>query len=177
MSDLKKLLDRNRRFATGYQGGLSLPPCLSTVVLACIDARVDPAHVLGLELGDAFVFRSAGARVTEDIEVALGVLWELSRERDGDRFSGFELAIFQHTDCAMERLSDPALRRVLGRRLAAGQGQLEELGIADHGDSIRADIERLRRSPRVPKALVVSGFLYDVADGVVRQLAAPTPLG
>ena len=46
----------------------------------------------------------------------------------------------------------------------------------DHTESLRADIERLRRSPLVPKELVVSGHLYDVADGRVREIVAPASL-
>jgi len=48
------LLKRNREFATNFDlAELAIIPKLRTVIIACGDARVDPAHVLSLELGDA----------------------------------------------------------------------------------------------------------------------------
>ncbi|MCH6574460.1 MAG: hypothetical protein IH795_04520 [Bacteroidetes bacterium] len=83
MTDLQNLIDRNQKFASEYEGNLSIMPQFLTIVLACVDARVDPAHVLGLELGEALVFRNAGARVTRDVELDLGILWTL-----GSRIAG-----------------------------------------------------------------------------------------
>ena len=37
-----------------------MPPGLGVAVVACMDARLDPARVLGLEEGDAHVIRNAG---------------------------------------------------------------------------------------------------------------------
>ena len=72
MSDLQKLIDRNSRFAAQYEGNLTIMPRFSTMILTCGDARIDPAHFLGLELGDTFVFRNAGARVSKELELELG---------------------------------------------------------------------------------------------------------
>src|SRR4051794_40429707 len=36
-------------------------------VLTCIDSRIDPLRMLGLQAGDAKILRNAGARVTEDV--------------------------------------------------------------------------------------------------------------
>ena len=177
MTDLQNLIDRNRQFAAQYEGGLALMPRLSTIVLTCADARVDPAHILGLELGDAVVFRNAGARVTHDVELELGILWALASRMAGERFRGIKLAIVHHTDCGFERLTNPDLGAALQTKLGLESAELDALAIADHTESLQADIERLRRSPLVPKELVVSGHLYDVADGIVREVAAPAPLG
>ena len=78
MSDLQTLLERNQKFAAEYKGGLNSLPKFSTFILTCADARVDPAYYLGLELGDALVFRTGGGRVTDDVERPAG------RDRTGD---------------------------------------------------------------------------------------------
>ncbi len=53
------LLDRNRSFAEQFAAGdLTIRPRMSTIILTCIDARVDPAHLFGLGLGDAVVIRN-----------------------------------------------------------------------------------------------------------------------
>ncbi len=55
------LLDRNRSFAEQFEvGDLTIRPRLSTIILTCVDARVDLAHLFGLGLGDAVVIRNAG---------------------------------------------------------------------------------------------------------------------
>ncbi len=44
MSGLPQLLEGNRRFTAHFADGeLPIRPRLSTVVLTCLDARVDPA--------------------------------------------------------------------------------------------------------------------------------------
>ncbi len=56
MSDLDILYDRNEGFARTFdQGDLPILPRRPTIVLTCVDSRVDPAHFLGLELGDTLV--------------------------------------------------------------------------------------------------------------------------
>ncbi len=48
MTDVQILIDRNLEFASSFdQGDLAILPRLSTLVLTCLDARVDPAHFLG----------------------------------------------------------------------------------------------------------------------------------
>ena len=68
MADVQTLIDGNLEFARNFtQRDLALLPRLSTLVLTCLDARVDPAHFLGLELGDAVVMRNIGGRVTDEV--------------------------------------------------------------------------------------------------------------
>ncbi len=73
MSDLDTLYDRNEGFTRTFdQGDLPILPRRPTIILTCVDARVDPAHFLGLELGDTLVLRNSGGRVTDDVEQERG---------------------------------------------------------------------------------------------------------
>ncbi len=75
MADAHTLIDRNLEFANSFnQGDLTLLPRLSMLVLTCLDARVDPAHLFGLELGDAVVMRNIGGRVTDDVIEQIAIL-------------------------------------------------------------------------------------------------------
>jgi carbonic anhydrase len=59
--------EANLRFAESFdKGELEIPPARNIAVLTCIDARIDPAKALGLEIGDAHVIRNAGGRATDD---------------------------------------------------------------------------------------------------------------
>lgn len=177
MSDWSNLLERNTQFATHrFPGYLPMKPSFSLIVLTCVDSRVEPGHVLGLELGEALVFRNAGARVTQDITQEMSILWTLNRQREEDRVQPPMLAIIHHTDCGFERLIQPEIRTTLNNKLGMSPADLDKLAIPDHTEYIRADIERLRQSPLLPKDLIVAGYLYHVEDGHVRELIAPTPL-
>ena len=176
MSGLQTLLERNQQFAAQYEGNLAIMPKFPTLVLTCSDARIDPAHFLGLELGDALVFRNAGGRVTDDIEQEIGILWLMASKMAGKNFPGFSLAIIQHTDCGMERLANPQLADAIHNHLHIEKDDIAEICNVDHGQSIRNDIERLRNSSLVPQQLVVSGHIYNVQEGTIAEVVAPTPL-
>jgi len=177
MSDLDTLYQRNQEFARTFeQGDLPILPRYPTIVLTCLDARVDPAHFFGLELGDTLVLRNAGGRVTEDVEQNLALLSGLAGLMAGDRAPGLSLAIVHHTDCGLERIAAPGPRQALSKSTGLEPEVLEALAIADHETSFKADIERLRASDLVPPGLEVSAHLYDVTNGKMTQVISPTPL-
>ena len=58
-----ELVRRNAAFAaTGAFAGLAFPASDTLQVLGCVDSRVDPGDVLGLELGEGVVMRNIGGR-------------------------------------------------------------------------------------------------------------------
>jgi carbonic anhydrase len=175
MSDLSTMIERNKVFAAKYEGGLSLKPNFSTIVLTCTDARIDPAHFLGLELGDALVMRNAGGRITEAIELELGFLWVLASKMMGDR-AKLSLAIIHHTDCGVERLANPELRQLMSQKLDVDIARFEAMAIIDHQQSLNDDVERLRKSSLVPNDMIVSAHLYDVTHGTMTEMIAPAKL-
>src|SRR5260370_1576935 len=60
-----ELVRRNAAFAaTGAFAGLPFPASDTLQVLGCVDSRVDPGDVLGLELGEGVVMRNIGGRIT-----------------------------------------------------------------------------------------------------------------
>jgi carbonic anhydrase len=68
------LLRNNDRFVTTFaHGSLEPHPAHAVALLTCMDARIDPAHALGLVPGDAHVLRNAGGIVTDDVERSIAV--------------------------------------------------------------------------------------------------------
>ncbi len=176
MSDLQTLLERNQKFAAEYKGGLKSLPKFSTFILTCADHRVDPAYYLGLELGDALVFRTGGGRVTDDVKLEIGILWTMVARKSGENFPRFSLALMQHTECRFERLANPEWAAEVRNQLGLEQAQIDRLANADHALRIHEDIEGLRKSPLVPKELIVSCYIYHVEDGTLEEVVAPAPL-
>ncbi len=176
MTDVQTLIDRNLEFANSFdQGDLKILPRLSTLVVTCLDARVDPAHFLGLELGDAVVMRNVGGRVTDEVIEHIAILQVLVGQLGGGS-DAFEVAIIHHTDCGASRFTNPQLRQKLGQAAGTSEGAIEKLAITDPQTSVAEDLERLRAAPTLPDELIVAGYVYDVTDGHVRETFAPAPL-
>ena len=76
-------------------------------MLGCVDPRVDPAHVLGLEVGDAAVIRNVGGRVTPGVITELALLGRLAQTLVGEAAPVVDLIVLQHSDCGITRLQDP----------------------------------------------------------------------
>jgi len=175
MSDIPQLIERNRRFAESFtHGGLSMRPRLSTFIVACVDARVDPGRIFDLELGDAVVMRNAGGRVTAAVLRDLNVLGFLASRVPGGTPMTPEVVVVHHTDCGMSRLVDPEAQRVLAERMGVEPSQIAAMAIPDPYQSVQADIQLLRDAPGVPDSLVIAGFVYDVATGLVAKVEPST---
>jgi carbonic anhydrase len=111
MSNVEPLLERNRAFAaTGAHEGLLPNPNRNLFVITCFDSRVDPAHLLGTELGDLVVMRNEGGRVTKEIIEKLAFAGTLlDKLLDNPNPTG-EVAIIHHTNCMTSYLADDNLR-------------------------------------------------------------------
>ncbi len=177
MSDLPQLLEGNRRFTAHFADGeLPIRPRLSTIVLTCLDARVDPAHLFDLQLGDALVIRNAGGRITRAVMADLGILGVLAANMPGPGAMQPELVIIHHTDCGMSRLANPAIQEQVAERLGLSVDEVAAMAITDPATSVQDDVERLRQTPGTPDQLIVSGFVYDVKNGTINQVVPPAPL-
>lgn len=174
MSETTTLLDRNRTFAGTFEAGnLPIVPKMRTVVLACADARVDPVHIFGLELGDAVIIRNNGGRVTPAVIEEIATLAFMVAMMDGETPGRFELVLVQHTQCGAERFADPEFQKSLKAKVGV---DVSAVAITDHELSLQDDVESLRNAPEIPNYVVVSGYIYDVQNGQVREIISPAPL-
>lgn len=174
MSNLKTLFTRNRQFSNNFKAeDLPILPKLRTVVLTCADARVDPAHIFKLDLGESVVMRNTGGRVTQEVIKEIASMAFVVAKMDGPERGPFELIIMQHTQCAAERFADPNTQLALKEHVGV---DVSSLASTDHEESLRADIEYLRKAPEIPNYIIVSGCIYDVHNGTVREVVNPSPL-
>ncbi len=175
MADVQVLIDRNREFASSFdQGDLAILPRLSTLVLTCLDARVDPAHIFGLELGDAVVMRNIGGRVTHEIIDQIAILRGLAVVAGGA--GSFEVAVVHHTDCGASRFANAQVRQKISQIAGIGEAAIERLAITEPQASVAEDLDRLRAAPILPDELVVAGYVYDVTEGHLHEIFAPASL-
>jgi carbonic anhydrase len=168
MTKMTPLLDRNEQFARTYTPVTLGPAAAQVVIVTCLDHRVDPAIVLGLQLGDAPVIRNAGGRVTQAVidDIAyLAFLAEQLFASQGPPDTLFEVAVIHHTQCGTGFLADPSFRHRAAEATGLPEAALEASAVADPQTTVKADVERLLTSPLLSPKVSVSGHVYDIATG------------
>lgn len=183
MNNLEAMLERNKGFAARQLAARTLMPSLPralpnvrAIIVGCADMRVDPAHVLGLEPGEAVVMRNIGGRITPGLLQELGLLGRIG-EVAGEIPGGggeFHLIVLQHTDCGITRLAhDPAM---LMQYFQIQEPQLKLKAVTEPRAAVATDVATLRAIPALPSSWLVSGVLYDVATGLAEVVVPPEPM-
>jgi carbonic anhydrase len=162
LSVTDQLLENSKRYAESFdKGDLPLPPAKKLAVVACMDARLVPTRVLGLEEGDAHVIRNAGGTIAEDEIRSLSISQNLLGTE--------EIILIHHTDCGMLTFTDEGFKAQL--REATGQEpDWDAESFTDLDESVRESIRRIEDSPFIPHK-AVRGFVYDVKDGTLREVS------
>jgi carbonic anhydrase len=163
------MLDRNAAFANDmFSPELKMMPSTGTVVVGCVDPRVDPANVLGLKQGEAAVIRNVGGRVNKPLLETLAILSVVAKAAgrpDGAR----NLVLLQHTDCGIIGCYRHA-PAMLAKHLGVETEALESLAISDPYEAVTMDVAALRANRQLADELVISGLVYDVKTGLVETV-------
>jgi carbonic anhydrase len=163
MSHTNDLLNNNEDYVASFdKGHLPMPPAKPVAVVACMDARLDPARVLGLEEGDAHVIRNAGGVVTEDTIRSLAISQRLLGTQ--------EIILIHHSDCGMLTFRDDEVKD----QIEADTGLRPHFALeafTDPDEDIRQSIARLRANPFVPEKGHIRGFVYEVENGKLREIS------
>lgn len=163
MSATDDLLEHARSYAAVFdKGGLGAPPARQVAVVTCMDARIDPARILGLEAGDAHVLRNAGGVVTDDVIRSLTI----SQRYLGTR----EIVLIQHTGCGMLTFSGAELHAALEAETGIRPPWAVET-FHDLDAEVRQGLARIQASPFLASRNA-RGFVFDVTDGSLREVAA-----
>jgi len=163
MTVTDEFLQANQTYAAdGFPGPQPLPPARQVAIVACMDARLDPAKVFGFAEGDAHVIRNAGGAVTADAERSLAISQRLLGTR--------EIILVHHTDCGMLTFSDDEFRTGIEAETGQRPHWAAEAFAAVETD-VRQSLTRVRNSPFIPHRDHVRGFIYDVESGSVTEVA------
>ncbi len=167
MSIRDEILEANRRHATEHgTHELPMPPARRFVVVTCMDARIDPARILGLAEGDAHVLRNAGAIVNEDVLRSLVISHWLQDTQ--------EVLVIGHTGCGMTGFTNERSARGSAEETGADASGIDFEPFADLEESVRASVARIPESPFLP-GVAASGWVYDVGTGALREVAVARP--
>ena len=162
MTSTDEVVAASEAYAASFaKGALGMPPRRRLAVVACMDARLDPARILGLEEGDAHVIRNAGGVVTDDVVRSLLISQRL--------LGTTEIVLIHHTDCGMLTFTDDAVKADVERDTGLRPPFALE-AFPDLDADVRQSVARLRASPFVESSSV-RGFVYDVTSGRLREVA------
>ncbi|HZI90838.1 MAG TPA: carbonic anhydrase [Thermoleophilaceae bacterium] len=163
MSTTDELLRNNESYAAGFdKGDLPMPPAKKVAIVACMDARLMPGRVLGLEEGDAHVIRNAGGVITDDEIRSLAISQNLLGTE--------EIILIHHTDCGMLTFTDEQLVGQLEESTGQKPGWSPE-AFDDVDQDLRESIEKVKESPFIPKKDSIRGFVYEVETGKLREVS------
>ena len=164
MSATDELLKHAEDYAANFdRGELPLPPAKGVVVLACMDARLNPYGILGLSEGDAHVIRNAGGVVTDDEIRSLAISQRLLGTK--------EIILIHHTDCGMLTFTDDEFKKQLQDDTGIKPSWSAE-AFDDLETDVRQSIARIKASPFIPHKDSVRGFIFEVETGKLREVSA-----
>src|SRR3989475_11863120 len=162
MSVTDELLANAERYAEAFnKGDLPMPPGRHVAVVACMDARLNPYGLLGLQEGDAHVIRNAGGVVSDDVIRSLAISQRLLGTR--------EIILIHHTDCGMLTFTDDQVKA----QIEADTGIRPPFALEAFPDldgDVRQSIARIKASPFVPNKGSIRGFVYEVETGRLREV-------
>jgi carbonic anhydrase len=163
MSTTDDLLRNAEAYAASFdKGDLPMPPGRKIAIVACMDARLNPYGLLGLQEGDAHVIRNAGGVITDDEIRSLAISQRLLGTE--------EIVLIHHTDCGMLTFTDDEFKRSIQDELGIKPEWAAE-AFPDVDEDVRQSLARVNASPFIPKKESVRGFVYEVETGNLREVA------
>ena len=126
-------------------------------IVTCMDSRISPLAVVGMEAGDAKILRNAGARVTDDVLRTLVLASYL--------LGVVRVLVMPHTDCRMVISDEASIHATIKNQFGVDTSSLEFCTSADQRESLASDVARIRSYPLLQKGVSVAGAIYNVSTG------------
>ena len=126
-------------------------------IITCMDSRISPLALVGMQPGDAKILRNAGARVTDDVLRTLVLATYLLGVN--------RILVMPHTDCRMASESESQLHETIEKQFGVDTRSVEFRTVENQRDALAYDVTRIRSYPLLQSGVVVGGAIYDVATG------------
>jgi len=126
-------------------------------IVTCMDSRISPLAVVGMQAGDAKILRNAGARVTDDVLrtlVLASYLLGVNR-----------VLVMPHTDCRMASADEATIHATIQDQYGVDTSSLEFRTVSNQRDALAEDVTRIRTYPLLQKGVSVAGAIYNVSTG------------
>jgi carbonic anhydrase len=157
------VLSANSDFVASFQhSDLAGEAAKGLAIITCIDSRINPLALVGMQPGDVKILRNAGARVTDDVLRTLVLAsWLLNVNR---------VLVMPHTECKMASMEEAEVHAAIYEESGIDTRSIEIRTVVDQIAALELDLQRIRSFPLLPKGLVVAGAIYDVDSGKLEPL-------
>jgi carbonic anhydrase len=163
MDDFSDLFAANSEFVKAFKSQeLTGEARKGLAIITCMDSRIDPLRIVGMQPGDAKILRNAGARVTEDVIRTLVLATYLLNVN--------RVLVMPHTDCRMASGTEDEIHAAIKERSGVDTRGIEIRTVKDQIAALNADLVRIKSFPLLPKELAVTGGIYDVKSGRLNPL-------
>ena len=157
-SDFSDVLSANEQFVSGFQySELTGSAKKGLAIVTCMDSRISPLAVTGMQAGDAKILRNAGARVTDDV---LRTLVLASYLLGVDR-----VLVMPHTDCRMAIADEASIHATINEQFGVDTSSLEFRTVSNQRQALTEDVARIRSYSLLQKGVSVAGAIYNVSTG------------
>ncbi|KAL8756386.1 MAG: hypothetical protein Q9184_004512 [Pyrenodesmia sp. 2 TL-2023] len=162
----ENLVKKNEEYASTFdQGHLKAPPAKKYAIVTCMDARIHAPQAFGLGLGDAHIIRNAGGSARDAYRSLV-----VSEQMLGTN----EIMLIKHTKCGMVGLTNDAALDVVHKNCGEEAKKecegMEFHGIGHEEEGVRDDVEWLKAQKAIPNSITITGWIYDVETGKVREV-------
>ena len=163
MDKFADLFDANSEFVKSFKSQeLTGEARKGLAIITCMDSRIDPLRIVGMQPGDAKILRNAGARVTEDVLRTLVLATYLLNVN--------RVLVMPHTDCRMASGTEDEIHAAIKERSGVDTRGIEIRTVKDQAAALNADLVRIKSFPLLPGELAVTGAIYDVKTGKLNPL-------
>ena len=157
------ILFSNTQFVNDFQhSDLTGTARKGLAIVTCMDSRISPLAVVGMQAGDAKILRNAGARVTDDVLrtlVLASYLLGVNR-----------VLVMPHTDCRMASADEATIHATIQDQFGVDTRSLEFRTVSDQRAALEIDVTRIRTYPLLQKGVSVAGAIYNVSTGQLEPM-------
>jgi len=163
-SDLiARLKSKNESYASSFEGeGVPGKAGQALLILTCMDSRVIPHEIFGLDIGDVKVIRNAGGQLNPEVENDIVLASHL--------LNCHTILVMPHTKCAMASMPLSAVQQHLSDLAGIDFSNFKPRMIDDAETKLQTDVYNLQNHPLIKEGIEVYGAVYDVDTGLVNWL-------
>lgn len=131
-------------------------------IITCMDSRISPLAIVGMQPGDVKILRNAGARVTDDVLRTLVLATFLLGVK--------RVLVMPHTECKMASATELEIHEEIMRDHGVDTRSVEIRTVRDTLEALKTDVTRIRTYPLLAPGVTVGGALYDVHTGALTPI-------
>ncbi|CAB4695723.1 unannotated protein [freshwater metagenome] len=164
MKGFEDIFSANARYVEDFQSSaLTGQAARGLAIITCIDSRIAPLAIMGMQPGDAKIIRNAGARVTDDVLRTLVLATHL--------LNVSRILVMPHTDCRMASGTEAEIHAAILEKSGVDTRSIEIRTVRDPLEALEIDLNRIKSFPLLAANIEVAGAIFNVGTGELRTFA------